>query len=78
MVDEIVEQRAGDCKKVTLVTHSTAANASLVGLSDPESVLSQKVGSVVNLAPCLGINVNNFWMTERDLPSIEALYGALR
>ena len=39
--------------------------------------MSSKVGKIVNLAPCLAINIEDFWLPVRDLASIRAFYEAL-
>ena len=46
MVDTIIASRnqIDECQKVTIVTHSTGANASLVAASDAGSKFSSKVG----------------------------------
>jgi len=47
MIDTII----ANCNKVTLVTHSSGANSSLVMATDP--AMADKVGRIVNMAPCL-------------------------
>ena len=77
MVDKVIEQRVGQCEKVTLLTHSTAANSVLVAATSDYVQLSARVGKIVNLAPCLQIDTTQFWLPVRDLASIEAFYSML-
>lgn len=79
MVDNIIADRnqVDECNKVTIVTHSTGANSALVAASDSSLQLSSKVGKIINLAPCLSINIEKFWLPVRDLESIKAFYDAL-
>jgi len=53
MIDTIIANRnlGTNCNKVTLVTHSSGANSSLVMATDP--AMADKVGRIVNMAPCL-------------------------
>ena len=74
MVDKIIESRYESCTKVTLVTHSSAANSSLALATNASKNLSEKVSQIVTLAPCLQINFDEFWLPVRDLASIEAFY----
>ena len=78
MVDTIIGSRnkEGECQKVTIVTHSTGANQSLVAATDSDLQLSRKVAKIVNLGPCLAINIEKFWLPVRDLASIRAFYDA--
>ena len=81
MIDSIIARRNMPedlgCSKVTVVTHSTAANQILVAAQDPEAALDTKVGSIVTIAPCLNININEFWLPLRDLASIQAFYASM-
>ena len=79
MVDNIIANRNGEnqCQKVTLVTHSTGANHSLVAATKGDAQFANKVGKIINLAPCLAINIEKFWLPVRDLASIKAFYDAL-
>ena len=78
MVNVIISDRVTTCEKVTLVTHSTAANSSLAAASYPNLLLSERVGKIVNLGPCMQINLDNFWLPVRDLTSIAAFYSSLK
>lgn len=59
------------------MTHSSAANSSLVLAVNESKQLSQKVAQIVTLAPCLRINIDNFWLPAKDLASIAAFYSML-
>ena len=74
MVDKIISERYDSCDKVTLVTHSTAANSALVLASNLEKNISERVSKIVTLAPCLSVNITDFWLPLRDLASIAAFY----
>ncbi len=75
MIDTIIANRnlGTNCNKVTLVTHSSGANSSLV-MAATNPAMADKVGRIVNMAPCLSINFNQFWMDQRDISSVNMLY----
>ena len=73
MVDTVRANRPMSCSRVALVGHSSGANATLVSALDP--TMSDKVSRIVNLAPCLQINYDNFWMDQRDIASVSMLYN---
>ena len=79
MVDTIIASRnqENECNKVTIMTHSTGANATLVAATKGDPQFANKVGKIINLAPCLAINIEKFWLPVRDLASIRAFYEAL-
>ena len=78
MLAKIIEERIDRaCSKVTLVTHGTGANSSLAAASLNPDVWSSKVSKIINLAPCLQVDVGNFWLPVRDLQSIDAFYSIL-
>lgn len=73
MVDTVLAERPRSCSRVAVVGHSSAANATLVtalgeGMSD-------KVSRIVNLAPCINVNIDNFWIDLRDIASVSMLYN---
>ena len=78
MVDKVISERAENCEKVTLLTHSTASSSALVAAVSDEVQLSARVGKIVNLAPCMEIDAKDFWLPVRDLASIEAFYTILK
>ena len=78
MVDYVIQKRVGYCDKVSLVTHGSSANSSLIAASTESLGLSARVGKIVNLAPCLNVSLNNFWLPVQDLASIAAFYEALK
>ena len=68
MLDKIIEERIDrSCNKVTLVTHSTGANSSLSSASLNPDLWSSKVSKLINLAPCLKMDLNNFWLPLQDM-----------
>ena len=67
MIDKIIATRVNSCTKVAVVTHSTAANSAIVLATNADKQLSQKVSQIVTLAPCLQVNLLNFWNDLRDL-----------
>lgn len=74
MIDAIIAHRWDYCNKVTLVTHSTGANAALVlAASDP--LFSERVERIVTLAPCLLTNLDKFWLPLKDIESVEIFYS---
>lgn len=79
MVDSVIASRnqQDECNKLTIITHSTGANQSLVAATQGDAQFADKVGKIINLAPCLAINVEKFWLPVRDLQSIKAFYAAL-
>ena len=77
MIDEILSQRVDACKKVTLVTHSSGSNAALV-LASRDEFFAQKVDRIVALAPCLRLNLDDFWLPLKDRASVQAFYDLLR
>ena len=80
MVNGIIAMRNSPddgCSKVTIVTHSTGANAVLAAASEPSNKLDSKVGMILTIAPCLNIRLEDFWLPVRDLASIEAFYMAM-
>lgn len=74
--DAIIAARPGNCNKVTVVPHSSAVNSAIIAAAQVPG-LSTKVGSVVGLAPCLQLNLDNLFVPLRDLASIEAVYSFL-
>lgn len=81
MIDSIIANRNlpedGGCSKVTVVTHSTGANQILVAAQDPSTGLDIKVGQILTIAPCLNINILDFWLPLKDLASVQAFYTAM-
>ena len=77
MVDAIIATRVGTCEKVQVITHGTGGNATLVAASDPTLNFAQKVGKIVAMAPCIVVNIDEFWLPVRDLASIDAFYASL-
>ena len=77
MVDAIVAHRVGTCEKVQIITHGTGGSAALVAASDPDLILADKVGQIVTVAPCMVVNIDEFWLPVRDLASIDAFYASL-
>ena len=73
MVDTIRDNRLGSCSRVAVVGHSSGANATLVAALNP--ALSDKVSRIVNMAPCLNVNFDEFWMDQRDIASVSMLYS---
>ena len=68
ILDMIIEERIDrECSKVTLVTHGTAANEALVAASIDSNSWSSKVSKIVNLAPCLNTELENFWLPVKDV-----------
>ena len=59
------------------MTHSTGSNSALVAATRGDAQFANKVGKIINLAPCLIINMEKFWLPVRDLASIRAFYEAL-
>ena len=76
MIDAVIKQRngVGDCNKVTLVTHSSGANSALVLASTLNDQTSRKVNRIVTLAPCLRVNLDNFFSPLREVSPIESFY----
>ena len=81
MIDSIIALRNTPedlgCSKVTVVTHSSGANQILVAAQDPTTALDTKVSKIVTIAPCLNININEFWLPLRDIASVQAFYAAM-
>lgn len=79
LVDTVIASRnlADSCNKVTLITHSSGANQALVAAADSSKKFSDKVAQIINLAPCLQVNIDNFWLPVKDEASIKAFYSAL-
>lgn len=73
MVDTIQAMRPNSCSRVALVGHSSGANATLVSALEPG--MSDKVSRIINTAPCLQIDYENFWMDQRDIESVSMLYS---
>ena len=77
MVDTIILNRVGTCEKVQIIGHGTGSSSALVAATDPLLMFADKVGQIVPLAPCIVVNIENFWLTVRDVTSIEAFYASL-
>ena len=72
-MDKILESRKNaSCSKVTLVAHSGAANQAACMALEPG--MSDKVGKLVTLAPCINTNIGTFAVKENDLPAYYAVY----
>ena len=75
MIDMIIAERHDStCSKVTLVTHSSAANSALALATNPEKNIAERVDRIVTLAPCLQLNIFEFWLPLKDLASVAAFY----
>lgn len=72
LTDKIVQSRPGQCEKVTLVAHNSAVNSALVAASRIKD-LSDTVGKIVGLGPCLQFNIETHFLSERDIASADAV-----
>jgi len=75
-VNTIVTARPGACNKVTLVPHSTAVNSALVAAARIP-FLSDTVGTIAAVAPCLKVNINEYWLNEQDMETTDMLYSII-
>lgn len=75
-IDAVIANRTGDCNKVQLLTHSSGANSALVAAINAAS-FSEKVSGITSLAPCLCLDLLEFWNPYEDPASINALFQFL-
>ena len=77
-MDAIVAARPSPaCTKVALVPHSDAVNAALVA-AERVSGLGDKVSIVRGLAPCIELDLDDFFITgAKDETSIQTIYDVL-
>ena len=57
---EVIHKESTACKKVSIVSHSMGATATLIGLARAENAQNY-ISQVVLMEPCAIANVNNFF-----------------
>ena len=59
---------------MTVVAHNTAVSSALI-LASRDPSISNIVEGITGLGPCFNIDVLNSFIPQKDLASIEAIYG---
>lgn len=80
LVNGVIANRvgAGKCNKVSLLAHSSGLSAALVAGIKGGTGLTDRVGQINGVAPCIKLNLSKFVLPDvRDLTSVQAFYDIL-